>query len=183
MGNWIAINKSGSKRIIRSAINNNTVIGMLYPNELFGVDFNAGGDGYYYYIVFRNSQGKKDYGVLVDPPLSVLESAYQYKYRYGAVTIGDKQYHTFKMARTESVYLVNASYWGKVAKDCYVACRNSFPSSGDTHPYWLQIEYVQSITGGWIPVKGEGANYGFVNIGLEHGSMYNTISVDGKWVS
>jgi len=61
-----------------------------------------------------------------------------------------------------------------------VACKTAL--SGDTMPHWKAINYVERSTdGAWIKVEGAGLSYGFVNTGLEDGSMPNTISMYGTW--
>ncbi|OQP07535.1 hypothetical protein B1690_03125 [Geobacillus sp. 46C-IIa] len=178
--NIVAINMSGKQLPVYDMDLNR--IGTIYPYELFGLNYRAGGDGYAFFIVFRNSSGIliRD-GMLIEPPAGALENAYKSKYRYGTVTIGGRTYSTFKMKRTENLYSVSGRKIGQVAAGQYVATVDD-PSSGDTNPHWLQVYYARGTDGRWDSLAADGASYGFVNIGLEDGSMYNTVSCDGLWV-
>ena len=47
--------------------------------------------------------------------------------------------------------------------------------TGDRHPEWKGINYVESTKGNWVQVTGDGSSYGFVDIGLEVASGYGSI--------
>lgn len=99
---------------------------------------------------------------------------------YGTVTINGTKYITFKFRRTENVYKPNATLWGTVYTGARVACLNG--DSGDTHPEWKKINYVEKkSTGEWVKVSGSGYSYGFVNTGMEDGAMPTSISMYGSW--
>jgi hypothetical protein len=67
-----------------------------------------------------------------------------------------------------------------VAAGCRVATQN--PNSGDTHPQWKEISYVERSDGQWISVSGAGCDYGYVNTGLDTGgSGSDYISMYGSW--
>lgn len=178
------VNKSGQKVPVYDAYYT-TQIGVLYPREAFGWDANWGGEGVFCRIVFLNSQGKLQVGFLknaidyngLPAPVGV--------YPYDRVYIDGNWYVTFKFRRTENVYTADGNYWGQVAAGMRVAClddgfMNSL--SGDTHPEWKAINYVERSTDkAWIKVSGAGKNYGFVDTGLSKGSMPDTISMYGSW--
>lgn len=63
--------------------------------------------------------------------------------------------------------------------NCRVACRSSM--TGDRHPEWKGIHYVESTKGNWVQVTGDGSSYGFVDIGLEVASGYGSIPMYGSW--
>lgn len=180
----VCINRSGKAVPVYDYYDVDTKIGTIYNLELFGFAPNWGGDGVFDFIVFRDPKGNVRKGCLntnrYSYPSSVYTTAYQSKYRYGTVTLGGTTYNTFKMTRTENVYYADGVYWGKVAAGQYVATNST--ANGDSRPDWQLVHYIQSTSGTWVKVDGHGANYGFVNIGLEDGSMYNTISLDGLWV-
>lgn len=176
--NIVAINMSGKQLPVYDMYKSR--IGTIYPRELFGVNYREGGDGVAVFIVFRSSNGTIRDGMLIEPPSSALENAYKSKYRYGTVTLGGKTYYTFKMKRTENLYSVSGRKIGQVAAGQYVATVAT-PGSGDRNPHWLQVYYARSTSGKWDSLAADGASYGFVNIGLEDGSMYNTVSCDGLW--
>ena len=53
--------------------------------------------------------------------------------------------------------------------------------SGDSHPDWKGINYVESTSGAWVRVTGAGSNYGFVDTGLGVASGYSSIPMYGRW--
>lgn len=179
----ICINRSGKAVPVYDPYSEKQ-IGKIYNLELFGFAPGWGGDGVFDAIVFRGPDGTVRRGELnwnkYSYPDAVYTDAYQSKYRYGTVTLDGKTYNTFKMTRTENVYYADGEYWGKVAAGQYVATNST--ANGFANPHWQLVNYVRSTSGKWVKVEGHGASYGFVNIGLEDGSMYNTISLDGLWV-
>lgn len=178
--NWAAINMSNKSLPVYDVYNRSKRLGTIYKRELFGVDRKWGGDDYFYRIVFRNPSGKKSVGLLINPPRSALENAYKSKYSYGVRLINGTYYYAFKMTRTEPIYHADGRRVGAVAAGRYVYTKSN-PSTGDNHPDWLQIYYAEKTNGKLDRIHGAGYNYGFVNIGLEDGSMWNTISCDGLW--
>lgn len=178
--NWAAINMSNQNLPVYDVYDPSIRRGTIYVHELFGVDRNWGGDDYFYRIVFRGPNGYKRAGLLIDPPSSALENAYKSKYCYGVRLINGTYYYAFKMTRTEPIYHADGRRVGAVAAGRYVFTTRN-PSTGDTHPDWLQIYYAEKTDGSLDKIYGAGYNYGFVNIGLEDGSMWNNISCDGLW--
>ncbi|WP_061567303.1 hypothetical protein [Geobacillus stearothermophilus] len=179
--NCVAINMSNQALpVYHPAYIGEKRIGTIYPHELYGLNYLAGGDYVAFFIVFRDSSGYVRSGVLLEPPESARENAYRSKYSYGTITRNGKTYYTFKMTRTENLYSVSGRKIGSVAAGQYVATIAD-PSSGDSNPHWLQVYYARSTSGYWDSLAADGADYGFVNVGLEDGSMYNTISCDGLW--
>ncbi|MGG0716736.1 hypothetical protein ABE096_03935 [Robertmurraya massiliosenegalensis] len=182
----VCINRSGRAVPVYDYYDVTKQIGTIYNLELFGFAPGWGGDGVFDFIVFRNPSGNVVQGCLntneYNYPSSVYTTAYQSRYRYGTVTLGGTTYNTFKMTRTESVYRTDGSRWGSVAAGQYVATNST--ANGSSRPDWQLIHYVRSTSGQWVRVtSGTNTNYGFVNIGLDKGSMYNTISMDGLWIN
>lgn len=180
----VCINRSGKSVPVYDFYNVDNKIGSIYNLELFCFAPSWGGDGIFDFILFRNSSGNVVRGALnwneYSYPSGVYTNAYQSKYRYGTIGRNGISYNTFKMTRTENVYYADGGYWGKVYAGQYVATNSV--SNGQGRPDWQLIHYVRSTNGTWVKVEGHGSSYGFVNIGLEDGSMYNTISMDGLWV-
>ena len=181
--NIVAINMSGQSIPVYRLDpygSGKTRIGTIYPRELYGLNYLAGGDFVIFDVLFRNASGSLQWGTIIEPPESARENAYLAKYSYGRVTLNGKRYYTFKMTRSENLYSVSGRKIGTVAAGQYVATIAD-PSSGDSNPHWLQVYYARSTNGRWDSLAADGASYGFVNVGLEDGSMYNTISCDGLW--
>ena len=187
MSNSFCVNKSGVSCPVYAEpgwpdLEKLTRIGTIYNREAFGFDANWGGDGVFNHIVFRNSSGRVVYGfldplVVSDHP-DVLTPCSDYP--YGTITINGVKYITFKFRRKETVYRGDGTVWGAVAAGMRVACKTDL--AGDSHPEWKAINYVERSTdGAWIKVQGAGLSYGFVNTGLEDGSMPTTISMYGSW--
>lgn len=177
MANTFCINKSGRNIPVYSDTNKTKQIGSIYNREAFGYNRNWGGDNYYCNIVFLNSAGSLSYGFIIDPPDNSTVNCTEYP--YGTVTINNTKYKTFKMRKLRNVYTAAGTKWGAVAANCRVACNNNI--SGNSHPDWKCIDYVESSKGGWVKVTGDGANYGFVDTGLSVASGYNSIPMYGSW--
>jgi hypothetical protein len=177
MSNLFCINKSGQNIPIYSATNQATQIGTIYNREAFGYDKNWGGDGYFCHILFKNSSGSLSYGFIIDPPNNAIAKCTDYP--YGTAPIHGQQYITFLMRSSRNVYTVGGTNWGTVAANRRVACINA--TAGDRHPDWKSIYYVENTRGQWIPVTGDGANYGFVDSGLSVASGYGSIPMYGSW--
>lgn len=86
---------------------------------------------------------------------------------------------TFLMRKGEPVYTAGGTRWGSVAANCRVACRTEM--AGDNNPHWKGINYVESTEGKWVPVTGDGVEYGFVDTGLAYASSYGKIGMYGSW--
>lgn len=167
-------------------------IGVIYPREVFAA-YPTYGDGRGVPILFLNSQGQLTYGAIdnLAPYFDDDEVYWAFftgigDYPYGRVYINGKWYITFKFRRTENVYTAAKRYWGQVAAGMRVACLDTtefFKSgSGQENPHWKAINYVERSTdGAWIKVSGDGYDYGFVDIGLDHGSGPSKISMYGSW--
>lgn len=152
-------------------------IGTLSPREAFSACYGEG----FTTIFFRNSSGVVTEGYIpdyYDTPASLYTLSTEYP--YGTVTIDGETFYTFKFRRSEEVYTAAGNRWGTVASGMRVACRTDM--MGENHPDWKGINYVERSTDGkWIKVTGDGYNYGFVDTGLNKGSMPNTISMYGTW--
>jgi len=190
MANKICINKSGVSIPIWDQpefpwASNAVQIGTLYNTEAFGYNADWGGDGVFNAIKFRNSSGNIATGWLNDDysggnPLPSGWAKDCTLYPYGTVTIGGTSYKTFKFRKSETVYSPSGDVWGSVASGMRVACLNA--TAGSSHPEWKLVNYVErSSDGAWIQVTGSGYTHGFVNVGLEDGSMPSTISMYGTW--
>lgn len=114
---------------------------------------------------------------MVNPPAKTLTGCDSYP--YGTTIINKKKYITFIMRDQRNVYTVSARKWGTVPKNCRVACKTA--ESGDTHPDWKGINYIEDASGKWVKVTGDGGDYGFVDTGLSKSSLYSAIPFYGKW--
>ena len=177
MSNYLCINKSGTKVPVYSDTNKTTQIGTIYDREAFGYDCNWGGDNYFCHILFRKSDGSLSYGFIVDPPdNSIIDCT---DYPYGTAVINGVEYITFIMRNSRTVYTVEGRRWGTVAANRRVACLTAM--SGDNHPDWKGINYVENTGGEWVQVTGDGEEYGFVDAGLSVASGYRSIPLYGSW--
>lgn len=177
MSNSFMVNKSGSSIPIYSDTSKSKQIGTLYNREAFGYNRNWGGDDYFCNIVFRNAAGNVVGGFLVDPPNGVMTQCTDYS--YGTATINGTKYKTFIMRSSQTVYTASGSVWGTVSANRRVACITAL--SGDSHPHWKAINYVENASGQWVKVTGGGTNYGFVDAGLSVASGYSSIPFYGSW--
>lgn len=177
MSNCFCVNKSGVSMPVYSATDGQTRIGTIYNREAFGYNRNWGGDDYFCNIVFRNSSGNLQRGFLINPPSGGL--SYCTSYPYGTVNINGTTYTKFYMRRTQNIYSPSAAFWGNVSVGKCVACLDSV--SGDSHPEWKKIYYVQNSSGNWVRVSGTGYTYGFLDTGLSTGSLYSEIPMYGNW--
>ena len=177
MSNYFCINKSGIKIPVYSDTNKTTQIGSIYDREAYGYNANWGGDGYFCNIAFRRADGKISGGFIIDPPNGSMTDCTDYP--YGTDKIGGITYNTFLMRNSRNVYKTDGTLWGSVAANRRVACLTAM--SGDSNPHWKGINYVENSSGQWIPVTGNGSNYGFVDTGLEIASGYKSIPMYGSW--
>lgn len=177
MSNIFCVNKSGGSVPIYSDTSGTTQIGSLYNREACGYNQNWGGDDYYCNVVFRNSSGNVVGGFIINPPNYALMGCHYYP--YGTQIINGTSYYTFYMRSARNIYDVGGNYWGTVAAGRRVACLSSL--SGDSHPEWKAINYVEKSSGGWQQVSGSGSQYGFVDAGLSVASGWNLIPMYGNW--
>lgn len=155
-------------------------IGSIQNREVFCAGLTEDG----YDIDFRNSSGQVVQGFYYERDnngnILTTSIAECIDYPYGTVQIKGVTYYTFMFRRAEEVYTGLGNRWGTVAAGMRVACRSSM--TGSTHYDWKAINYVERSTDGeWIPVSGDGFNYGYVDIGLNQGSTPSTISMYGTW--
>lgn len=177
MSNYFCVNKSGITVPVYSDTQQTSKIGSIYNREAFGYDMNWGGDGYFYRILFRTSDGSLSYGILVDPPGSSVTDCTDYP--FGTEEIDGTEYYTFTMRKSRTVYTAGGTRWGAVAANCRVACLSAV--AGDSYPNRKGINYVESSKGGWVKVTGDGVDYGFVDTGLDVSSSYSSIPFYGSW--
>lgn len=177
MSNSFCVNKSGKSVPVYSDTKKTKQIGTIYNREAFGYNRNWGGDGTFCNIVFQNSSGNVVSGFMVNPPAKTLTGCDSYP--YGTAIINKNKYITFIMRDQRNVYTVSARKWGTVPKNCRVACKTA--ESGDTHPDWKGINYIEDASGKWVKVTGDGGDYGFVDTGLSKSSLYSAIPFYGKW--
>lgn len=170
-----------------------TQIGRIYPREAFA-RFPVYGEGTETPILFLNSAGQLTEGFIDEVELADLLTLEEWdafysgvgEYPYDMEFIDGNWCITFKFRRTENVYTATGRYWGRVAAGMRVACLDTTDffknGSGQTHPNWKAINYVERSTdGAWIKVSGDGKDYGFVDTGLDHGSGPSKISMYGSW--
>ena len=177
MSNIFCVNKSGVSVPVYSNQNESQRIGTIGNREAFGYDRNWGGDGVRCNIIFLNSSGSLSYGFLLNPPDRTLTPCIDYP--YGTARINGTEYKTFIMRRSRNVYKADGSLWGTVTANRKVACLSGM--SGDSHPDWKGINYVENTSGAWVRVTGAGSNYGFVDTGLGVASGYSSIPMYGRW--
>lgn len=178
MSNYFAINKSGkSIPIYADADLKSSKIGNLLANEACGFDWNWGGDGYFCHVRFLSSSGTLKWGFIINPPAKGLSDCAAYP--YGTATINGTKYKTFKFRRAETIYKTDGSTWGNVASGMRVACLTGL--SGDSHPEWKGINYVETSSGWKQVISNSNNKYGFVSTGLSKGSGPSTLSMYGKW--
>lgn len=193
MGNWVAVNKSGVSINVYDYPNNSAKIGTIDPNEVYGVDRNAGGDGFIYRVIWRDgSTGTKRDGVIRSGELETGAMDSVIDYPAGGLDLINpatgqyEAYRTFYCRRTMTIWQCDGTtQWGTVAAGQYVAANANWGgSSGDTHADWLQIGYVRNTNGQWVEIStrtGDPCDWGFIPMGLEYGSLPSTIPVYGSW--
>lgn len=157
-------------------------IGTIYRHELFGVNRRAGGDDAWYRILFLNSKGALQWGVIRNTEVGVATNAYQSKFRYRRTTLDGRAQNVFKVRfRSLNLYSVTGRKIGSVSAGQEIAIESNSPLTGDNNPHWLRINYASKTSGGWDKITGDGAQYGYIDTGLAYGSRYNTIPCDALW--
>lgn len=130
-------------------------------------------------IHFLNSAGDIEWGIIVTNDQNCKQHMEYYPYGKADVFGNGKPIDVFKMRRIENIYTGAGNYWGQVAAGSLVRVHPF--SCGDTHFDWCQITYVQKSDGTWQKVDGDGYNYGYIDVGLNHGSFSHNISMYGSW--
>lgn len=159
-------------------MNTGKKMALLYPREAFIVIDN---EGVIWNIKIRNSAGKIVNVVVHDKENFIGDNCKScYFFPYSKEIIDGREYETYLMRKAKKIYTPSADYWGGVGQNMLVASNNDIV--GETHSTWKAIDYVKRSTDGkWVKVSGQGYNYGFVETGLEDGSMYNNIPFYGSW--
>jgi hypothetical protein len=179
----VAVNLSGVTLPVYADFDYNTYtgynkIGDIYHREAFGEEGAITGTNYLT-VIFRDPYGVVRNGFLDTMGYGAGAVGAGF-YPYGTAVINGVEYKTYYMRRSETIYNPDASVWGTAGTDALVATTDG-SQSGTTHADWLMIEYVQHMPDRtWVPINNS-AGYGFVNIGLEDGSMPDTISLYGSW--
>lgn len=171
---WFAVNKS-SQTIDVWDMTGSSIIGHLYQREAFGRKYVGSG---YRQVRFRDGSGNVRDGLVFNT--DYLPSSWETpctNYPYGTVTLDGQTYYTFMFRRDENIYKPDGTYWGLVLAGKRVACLDA--TSGSSHPEWKCIQWYESSRG-WATVCND-YGYGFVDTGLDHGSMPDTISMYGTW--
>lgn len=179
------INKTNTTYTIREFMDNNKIVGKIYPRESYILQ---GGELGILTINFLDSNGKFRIAT-VDANTYPLPGMNDYtgypsestclSYPYGTAVIDGTTYKTFKMRSSKKIYRADSSEWGSVAAGCLVAT-NSY-ACGQSYPNRKLINYVQSSSGQWIKVEGAGYSHGFVDTGITTSSAYNKIAFYGSW--
>lgn len=172
------VNKSGINVPVYDYFNNR--IGTLYDGEAFLVY----GEKLVLGTVGLSVQFLSSRGVIETGAIPYTEEKYRrpmQDYPYGKVDIFGNGYmqDVFKMRRVENIYTATGRYWGQVAAGCLVRV-NPF-ICGENRNECCQITYVQKSNGTWQKVDGDGYDYGFIDVGLNHGSFNYNISMYGSW--
>ena len=173
---YFCVNKCGVSVPIYTDTDGTTKIGNLLPREACGYDNMWGGDGAFCHVYFLSSNGTMRWGFLNYPPFHAL--AWCTSYPYGTVTLGGKQYYTFKFRKSSTIYDPAANRWGTVAAGKRVATLSA--TAGQTHLDWKAINYVETASG-WQQVKTSNYSYGFVDTGLSQASGADKIAMYGSW--
>lgn len=170
------INKSG-KNLPVYDITENKKIGEIYNRESFIL---YGGEGSSVSIKFLNPQGAFATAIIdIDSELFKTATVCT-DYPYGTANIDGKEYKTFIMRQSKTIYHGDGSRWGTVAQNMLVATNN--PDVGGSHPDWKEISYVmQSPNRNWVKVDGKGYNHGYVDTGISKASGYSKIPFYGSW--
>lgn len=170
----IVVNKSGVVVPVYGGEDWSKVVGQILLREAFAI---YGYEGDLTSISFLGPNGTFISGILRSPSEKATTNCTQYP--YGTVVINKTKYYTFIMRSTKNVYTVGNTYWGQVAGGCRVACLTSL--AGQEHQWYKGINYIESTTGSWVKVTGDGEDYGFVDTGLRSGSSPTSIAMYGSW--
>lgn len=164
------VNLSGK---IQKVYDGSKVVGELNPREFFT---SVGYEGSLHAIYFLSPTGPR-IGYLRDPAASITTNIITRP--YGTAKINGKTYKTFKMRKTMNLYDVGGNVVGSVAAGKRVACLDG--TAGQTKNYLKLIYYAEKRSGGWDPMAGGGADYGFVDTGLRTSSSASGIALYGNW--
>ncbi len=164
-------------------------IGRIYPREVFILY--SGQEPPLRSVAIRNSAGNLVWGAIRDTVNGVsiwpnIKRIDEYPYQENVWMPNFGGYTDTLYARsTRTIYTHTGRQWGAVAAGRRVGISMMDQSlCGDNHPDWLLIRYVESSSGQWVKVSGDGEDYGFVNMGLAGsggGSGYPYIPLYGSW--
>ncbi len=178
MSSSYVVNKSGYAIPVYEA--DGSRIGTLYDGEayilhgLYAVNGRAGDA-----IHFLNSAGVITWGVILTDDWNCKKPMDLYPYAKLDIFGNGNLQDVFKMRRVENIYTGAGNYWGQVAAGSLVRV-NPF-ACGENRFYCCQITHVQKSDGTWQEVNGDGYWYGFIDVGLDHGSFNYNISMYGSW--
>lgn len=149
------------------------VIGALEKREFFTY---IGGEGSLSAIYFLSPSGPKT-GYLRDASGAVFTDVSTRP--HSTLKLGGKNYKVFIMRKTMNLYDVGGNVVGSVAAGKRVLCQSG--QAGETMHYLKRIDYAEKRAGGWDPMAGGGADYGFVDTGLRTSSSASGIAFYGNW--
>lgn len=177
MNNLLTINKEGATIPVYDVDTDSRQIGYLNDREAF-VMYDSNGSNRLY-IYFLDGSGNFVRGAIREDGAVSYNLAGCTMYPAAKQYIEGNEYYLFKMRRSMPVYCSDASRWGTVAANCYVATDRHI--CGATHPDWLFIKYVQSSSGTWVRAGYAADGYGFVDTGIKTNSLYTGIALYGSW--
>lgn len=184
---YIAINNSGASQTVWNYEMNQS-LGKLLPREVYAI---GGAHPTQYDVVrvkFRNASGNAATGYVymgvqgIDLPFTAYPASTNSFYDYTSHSYDE--YAVWNVRRATKIYgpdgvtvhaTINAG--GQVA-----APINNGGQSGSSNIDWLLVKYFKQPGGSWTSMyekTNNAAKHGFAPIGLEYGSMTNTLSVYG----
>lgn len=178
MSGRFVVNKSGENIPVYDP--NESRMGTIYDGEAFivyGEKLIKGKIGLA--IKFLTSSGTLEIGIIPSTDEKYRHPMGEYPYGEADILGNGNKSEVFKMRRIENIYTGAGNYWGQVAAGSLVKVTPHL--CGDTHDEWCQITYVQKSNGTWQKVDGDGYNYGYLDVGLNHGSFNSNISMYGSW--
>lgn len=173
----VYVNRTGSNINVYEATDFKTLIGTLYPNELFSLVRldDSVGQGYCT-IRFRNKYHLPATGIISAGrnDVNIAEANKLCKYAQFKKVINGITYYGFQMRRDEAVYNGGGAYVKQAVKGIKFLCKDS--STGDTHPDWKRFQYLETGVGTGVYTRVEGGENAYIDIGYNAGSTMTSNS-------
>lgn len=181
------INKSGKTVNVWAGPCDGEVVGVINPNECYTYVSRWNGSHIYEpsavcdYIMFRHN-GELINGWIINTGDGLETSVLNYS--YPNVTVSGVSYKCLKTRVALKVHDSDGNYIGTCPSGARVLTNNSQP--GMTMNHLVSAKYYETgyNTGIFQPIYSNGSSGtvgGFIDSGLWHGSMYNTIGLYGNW--
>ena len=172
----VKINRSGKTVNVYNTTSLDSIIGKIYPNEMFTwVEEDRAGAAVGYgkqRIMFRNSQGEATHGWLNVSQSDACLATNLCELPKFTETINGKTYYGFELRRLEHIYDGNANYLGFVEPGATILCDSS--ACGATHHDWLNIDFVEEEKGTGRHVAANPNGQCFIDLGYNFGSTFTT---------